>query len=75
MKEIIELLKKIDLNSNIFYKKIIENENSIIIKKESDKNMSTIEIKELIIIYQLLNTCKNFEVEIIANGDIIIEKI
>lgn len=75
MKEIVKLLKKVDLNSNTIYNKIIENKNSIIIKKEIDKKETTKKIKELVNIYDFIYQYKNIKIKILENEDILIKKI
>lgn len=45
MKEVIKLLGKLDLKSNIFYNKIIENKNSVMIKKSCEKKLRHLKLK------------------------------
>ncbi len=75
MQEIVKLLKQIDLNSNIFYNKIIENKSSLIIKKAKEKASTTIEIKELVVIYDLIYLYKDLKIKVLENGDILIKRI
>ncbi|MFV0563522.1 hypothetical protein [Malaciobacter mytili] len=75
MKEVIKLLRKLDLKSNIFYNKIIENKNSVMIKKSCEKKITALEIKELVSIYDLIYTYKDLKIKVAENGDILIKKI
>jgi len=49
---IIKLLKDIKIESNIFYNKYIEKNNSILIKKSDIQSASVIKIRELVEIYE-----------------------
>lgn len=75
MNNILEVLKSIDIQSNIVYNRMIKSSNSILIVKSSFSNSTVREIKELVHIYDLFYPHKNISIEVLGNGDILIQKI
>ncbi|MDD2640772.1 MAG: hypothetical protein PHS65_07245 [Arcobacteraceae bacterium] len=74
MNNILELLKSVDIQLNIVYNKIIKNTHSILIVKSSFSNSTVREIKELVTIYEQFYSHKNIKIDVLANGDILIQK-
>ncbi|WP_404319196.1 hypothetical protein [Malaciobacter canalis] len=72
---IIRLLKDIKIESNIFYNKYIEKNNSILIKKADIQSASVIKIRELVEIYEKFYKNENLTIEVIDNEDILITKL
>ncbi len=75
MNNILELLKSIDIQSNIVYNKIIKNSHSLLIVKSSFSNSTVREIKELVTIHELFYPHKNIKIDVLGNGDILIQKV
>jgi hypothetical protein len=72
---IIKLLKDIKIESNIFYNKYIEKNNSILIKKSDIQSASVIKIRELVEIYEKFYKNEDLTIEVIDNEDILITKL
>ncbi len=74
MHDLFIVLKK-QLSSNIIYKTYFINKNFILIKKINSISSSTIEIEELITLYEIVEKFHDFKFLVLVNGNIYIKKI
>ncbi len=74
MHDLFLVLKK-QLSSNIIYKTYFINKNFILIKKINSISSSTIEIEELITLYEIVEKFHDFKFLVLVNGNIYIKKI
>ncbi len=74
MHDLFLVLKK-QLLSNIIYKTYFINKNFILIKKINSISSSTIEIEELITLYEIVEKFHDFKFLVLVNGNIYIKKI